>query len=44
MNRQDQYLSNRVNGISIEYVEDPHPGFKGAGPLAKTHPQVAAQW
>lgn len=39
-----QYPSRHVNGVPIERVENPHPGFKGVGPFAKTHPQIAAQW
>lgn len=44
MNRQAQNPSSRDGDIPIEYVDIPHPGFKGEGSFDKTHPQIAEQW
>lgn len=42
--RQGQYPSNKVSGLPIEFVIEPHPGFKAKASIDRTHPDIASEW
>lgn len=44
MNRRDQFPTCCISDRPIEFVVEPHRGFKGIGPISRTHPLIAAQW
>lgn len=39
-----QHPPSRATGIPIEFVEEPHPGFKAKAHIDKSHPGVAEEW